>query len=810
MTRAGLPVAWRHRLESLGAPAPGPPLGVCRPLHAAQSRDAIVLVGKAGLARGGARGAGAALGRREEEEAVAVALGAPVTAGAGPRRAGAPGTGGLEGWDMGPASPAARGLGRLWGPTLLPLLLLLLRAQLAAGSLAGGSPGAAEEVAQAPFHLTIGPARQKGVRIPESKPTRPRDRYAPGSAQVAGLCGRLTLHRDLRTGRWEPDPQRSRRCLQDPQQALEYCRQMYPELQIVSVEKAAQAIPMERWCGGARGGRCAQPPHQVVPFHCLRGEFVSEALLVPEGCRFLHQERMDQCESSARRHHEAQEACSSQGFLLHGSGMLLPCGVDRYRGVEYVCCPPLATPDPSRTAVGDPSTRSWPPVSRAEVGEDEEEEDSFLQPVDDYFVEPPGAQEEEEEERASLQNSHTPAGISKGTCKHSSPVRKVLGIGYRLTPPALIPHLTVNPTPRPTDGVDVYFGLPGEISEHEGFLRAKMDLEERRMRQINEVMREWAMADNQSKNLPKADRQALNEHFQSILQTLEEQVSSERQRLVETHTTRVIALINDQRRAALEGFLAALQGDPPQAERVLVALRRYLRAEQKEQRHTLRHYQHVAAVDPEKAQQMRFQVQTHLQVIEERINQSLGLIDQNAHLAQELRPQIQELLRSEYLGPSELETPVPGGSSEDKDGLQPVESKDADTPMTLPKGFTEQDAASSVKEKILPPEQPEQKVNVSVPRGFPFHSSEIQRDELAPAGTGVSREALSGLLIMVAGGGSLIVLSMLLLRKKKPYGTISHGVVEVDPMLTLEEQQLRELQHHGYENPTYRFLEERP
>lgn len=115
-------------------------------------------------------------------------------------------------------------------------------------------------------------------------------------------------------------------------------------------------------------------------------------------------------------------------------------------------------------------------------------------------------------------------------------------------------------------------------------------------------------------------------------------MSGERQRLVETHATRVIALINDQRRAALEGFLAALQGDPPQvwelrgqraegekvwgrprqpsslpqAERVLLALRRYLRAEQKEQRHTLRHFQHVAAVDPEKAQQMRFQVLTSL------------------------------------------------------------------------------------------------------------------------------------------------------------------------------------------------------
>lgn len=46
--------------------------------------------------------------------------------------------------------------------------------------------------------------------------------------------------------------------------------------------------------------------HSDVP-HSSAGEFVSEALLVPEGCRFLHQERMDQCESSTRRHREAQE-----------------------------------------------------------------------------------------------------------------------------------------------------------------------------------------------------------------------------------------------------------------------------------------------------------------------------------------------------------------------------------------------------------------------------------------------------------------------------------------------------------------------
>lgn len=38
----------------------------------------------------------------------------------------------------------------------------------------------------------------------------------------------------------------------------------------------------------------------------------------------------------------------------------------------------------------------------------------------------------------------------------------------------------------------------------------------------------------------------------------------------------------------------------------------------------------------------------------------------------------EELLHSEHLGPSELEVPAPGGSSEDKGGLQPLDSKDGE------------------------------------------------------------------------------------------------------------------------------------
>uniref|UniRef100_A0A8C3STA9 Uncharacterized protein n=1 Tax=Chelydra serpentina TaxID=8475 RepID=A0A8C3STA9_CHESE len=403
---------------------------------------------------------------------------------------------------------------------------------------------------------------------PPTRPTALGVAGAPVSEpQVAVFCGKLTMHRNLQTGGWDPDAAGARSCFRSRQEILAYCQEVYPELQITNAVEGTQPVTIDNWCKKGRP-QCKGHRHIVVPYRCLVGEFVSEALLVPDTCKFLHQEKMDSCESYVYWHGVAKEACSGEGLELHSYGMLLPCGADRFRGVEYVCCP--SRPLPVQL------------------------EEPTLVPRN----------------MAHLKEEPRP------------------------------PLPTATPTPRPTDGVDIYFEMPGDGSEHANFLRAKMDLEERRMKQINEVMKEWAEADNQAKELPKADRQALNEHFQSILQTLEEQVAGERQRLVETHLARVVALLNDNRRVALESYLSAVQSDNPQPERVLQALRRYMRAEQKDQRHTLRHYQHVCAVDPEKAEQMKFQVYTHLHVIEERMNQSLALLYKNPRLSVGLRDQI--------------------------------------------------------------------------------------------------------------------------------------------------------------------------
>lgn len=97
-----------------------------------------------------------------------------------------------------------------------------------------------------------------------------------------------------------------------------------------------------------------------------------------------------------------------------------------------------------------------------------------------------------------------------------------------------------------------------------------------------------------------------------------------------------------------------------------------MRAEQKDRQHTLKHFEHVRMVDPKKAAQIRPQVATgtrrriggfcrsvwfvvnenfvcirskvltHLRVIEERMNQSLGLLYKVPGVADDIQDQVGE------------------------------------------------------------------------------------------------------------------------------------------------------------------------
>ncbi|XP_066517451.1 amyloid beta precursor like protein 1 isoform X1 [Hoplias malabaricus] len=680
--------------------------------------------------------------------------------------------------------------------------------------------------------------------------------------QIAMFCGRQLLHINTETGQWEPDLQGREGCFTQPSKILSYCQEMYPGLQISHVEEASAPVTITSWCK-KDWGHCQTRPLIIIPYRCLVGEYVSEALLVPDRCRFLHQEQMDSCESYVYWHNIAKEACTADSLELHSYGMLLPCG-DRFRGVEYVCCPGRSGAG-GRGEMEDPSQGATPPLVSV-AGEKEATSVKVMPPTpspspetdieeDDMEEEEEAVEEEEEEEEANEEeqteaeeededdedeeDEEVPAATAKDPEEYeysidSAPYQasdyldNFYSDKFRKSqtqqPQTRGDSL---PTPRPTDGVDVYFEMPSDDSEHANFLNAKMDLEERRMKRINEIMKEWAEADNQSKKLPKSDRQALNEHFQAVLQTLEEQVAGERQRLVETHLARVVATLNNNRRLALESYLSAVQSDPPQPERVLQALKRYLAAEQKDRRHTLRHYQHIESADPQKAEQMKFQVYTHLHVIEERMNQSLALLYKVPVLVEELHDEIQELLRTEKSDIGELMTTsfsetrtteelLPAESEEEKDDEEEEEREFQNRPyppridpQPSNKKVSAVDEYDYTTSERGPTYEYEEKINTSLElKQVVYKSSGIQRDELQPDVLETfNRGAMVGLLVVAVAIAMVMVISLLLVRRK-PYGTISHGIVEVDPMLTPEERQLSKMQNHGYENPTYKFFEQ--
>uniref|UniRef100_A0A2K6F578 Amyloid beta like protein 2 n=1 Tax=Propithecus coquereli TaxID=379532 RepID=A0A2K6F578_PROCO len=472
--------------------------------------------------------------------------------------------------------------------------------------------------------------------------------FAVAEPQIAMFCGKLNMHVNIQTGKWEPDPTGTRSCFGTKEEVLQYCQEMYPELQITNVMEANQPVSIDNWC---RRDKKQCKSHIVIPFKCL-----------------------------------------------------------------------------------------------------------------------------------------------------------------------------VPPTPLPTNDVDVYFETSADDNEHARFQKAKEQLEIRHRNRMARVKKEWEEAELQAKNLPKAERQTLIQHFQAMVKALEKEAASEKQQLVETHLARVEAMLNDRRRMALENYLAALQSDPPRPHRILQALRRYVRAENKDRLHTIRHYQHVLAVDPEKAAQMKSQVMTHLHVIEERRNQSLSLLYKVPYVAQEIQEEIDELLQEQRADMDQFtasisETPVDVRVSSEESEEIPLFHPFPSLPENEGSGAGEQDGALiGAEEKVI---NSKNKVDENMVidetldvKEMIFNAERVGGLEEEPESVGPLREdfslsssALIGLLVIAVAIATVIVISLVLLRKRQ-YGTISHGIVEVDPMLTPEERHLNKMQNHGYENPTYKYLEQ--
>ncbi|KAK5890444.1 hypothetical protein CesoFtcFv8_013963 [Champsocephalus esox] len=670
--------------------------------------------------------------------------------------------------------------------------------------------------------------------------------------QVAMFCGKLNMHINVQSGKWESDPLGTKSCIGTKEGILQYCQEVYPELQITNVVEANQPISIEDWCKKGRK-QCRSHTHIVVPYRCLVGEFVSDALLVPDKCKFLHQERMDQCESHLHWHTVAKESCGDRSMNLHDYGMLLPCGIDRFRGVEFVCCPAEAEREADSAELeGEESDVWWggaeteysdnsmtrpaetePAITEDDEEEDDEEEDEETETFerdengdgDDDDDDDEDDDEEEDDvidERDSDERSANIAMTTTTTTTTES-VEEVVRV------PTMAPS--------PPDAVDHYLEAPGDDNEHSDFQKAKESLEAKHREKMSQVMREWEEAERQAKKLPRADKKAVIQHFQEKVEALEREAAGERQQLVETHMARVEALLNSHRRLALENYLSSLQANPPRARQVLTLLKKYVRAEQKDRQHTLKHYEHVRTVDPKKAAQIRPQVLTHLRVIDERMNQSVGLLFKVPSVANELQSQVSVLMQrvqaelSQQVSSLQSDGRVDGRVSYGNDALMPDQAYSS-APMepgldglgfVHPESFNQVNTENHVEPVDARPipdrGHPTRPVSPLKPEEMPKVRKDT--DERQSAGyevnpqklvffaedVGSNKGAIIGLMVGGVVIATVIVITLVMLRKKQ-YTSIHHGVIEVDAAVTPEERHLAKMQQNGYENPTYKFFEQ--
>uniref|UniRef100_A0A8C4YYE7 Amyloid-beta A4 protein n=1 Tax=Gadus morhua TaxID=8049 RepID=A0A8C4YYE7_GADMO len=719
--------------------------------------------------------------------------------------------------------------------------------------------------------------------------------------QVAMFCGKLNMHVNVQSGKWEHDPSGTKSCIANKEGILEYCQEVYPELQITNVVEANQPVGIPNWCKKGHK-QCHRHLHIVVPYRCLVGEFVSDALLVPDKCKFLHQERMDQCESHLHWHTVAKESCGDRTMNLHDYGMLLPCGIDRFRGVEFVCCPAEEERDADSAerdgddsdvwwggAEADYSDNRYTPDEDAENDDDEEYEDEEDAGADGEGAYMNGDEDDEDEDdeddEPTTNVAMTTTTTTTTTTESIEEVVREVCLASAETGPcrAMLPRWyfdreegrcaqfiyggcggnrnnfdseeyclsvcnSVLPTASPTtpDAVDHYLESAGDDNEHAHFQKAKESLEAKHRDRMAQVMREWDDAEKEAKSLQRSDKKAVIQRFQDKVDSLEQEAASERQQLVETHMARVEALLNDRRRLALESYLTSLQQEPPKPRHVFSLLKKYVRAEQKDRQHTLKHFEHVRMMDPKKAAQIRPQVLTHLRVIEERMNQSLGLLYKVPGVADDIQDQV-ELLQREQAEMAQqlanLQTDVrvsygndalmpdqeAGGPGEGAQGGLDLLAQEDYMDLGRGVGYVHPESFNNQANTQNQVEPVDSRPNIE--RGQPTRPVTGMKMEVVPElrmekedrqtdfevhhqklvffaeDVGSNKGAIIGLMVGGVVIATIIVITLVMLRKKQ-YTSIHHGVIEVDAAVTPEERHLSKMQQNGYENPTYKFFEQ--
>ncbi|KHJ44235.1 amyloid A4 extracellular domain protein [Trichuris suis] len=332
--------------------------------------------------------------------------------------------------------------------------------------------------------------------------------------QVVFQCGFRNRYM-TDTGEWKSDPDARASCLTGKLDVLKYCRRVYRKMTITNIVESSHFIEIDNWCK-IEGYPCKWS-FWVKPYRCVVGEFVSDTLLVPKYCRFDHFNRDDLCKDFDYWNRTAVSRCerNGAGHSVLSFAMLEPCGVDMFSGVEFVCCPGNKTP------------------------------------------------------------------ISKDA--------KIDNVRVQVKPEAV------------TEKSSTYLRVADPENEHEAYRNALDELTKQHHQKVAKVMKEWSELDSRYSKMKMKEpayaekfKEEMSARFQKTVAALEEENAEERRQIEEVHQQRILANLNERKREALKEFYQLYsRNEVPQPRAVLRALKSYVRAEEKERLHLINHYRHL-------------------------------------------------------------------------------------------------------------------------------------------------------------------------------------------------------------------------
>ncbi|KAL9964038.1 hypothetical protein ACROYT_G027612 [Oculina patagonica] len=542
--------------------------------------------------------------------------------------------------------------------------------------------------------------------------------------QVAISCDKVTRHVDVNTGDWVADKNSTRLCTTDKNEILKYCKAVYPSQDVRNVVEV--------------NNRVSVGDSLVTPYRCLVGTFESDALLVPPRCRFEHMHFTSDCLSHDEWHERASKKCQSEGMIVKDYGVLIPCSVGKFTGVEFVCCP----------------------------------EDASEEATDAVKVVP----------------------ISEASTSEPTSVLELL-------------KKEISKFAEHVEGASVG-------CDRTKYHERRDKLEETHHGRVQSLIQHWEQAEKRYKLLKAGDQDQADssieeelENFKKSLNSFDEQAKLERARLKEEHHQCTQIDLNDKKNQAMRDFVAALQEEPRDGNKILEAVQRFVKTCTQDRLHNLRYFEYVQKHHPEKAEEAREALQNHFKGINKLVNESMILLYKLPEVARQFQFDLPDWIPKPPALPTEA--PTVEKSSAAKDPTDPPNQPEGDIVHTGVPSSSEED-----KDEKLPAEpaaDARKKGDDDVDDDDDSDEDESENEEAVYRHTHSrhSRATFSAVIGLSCGALVIMIIIVVAMAMRRPRSSNNTKTVLVDTDAegASEKSHLMNMQENGYENPTYKFYD---